>query len=448
MRDADLKKAGLLSYFQVVLFLVGILLFWIFCGWMARYALPFEEILKILFGCFTGRFATTFNRLQYNLQDSSIPRKAKDKNDLYQLNILGSQSLLYLGILERLNIKDTDSRERISGTALILKGKNKSIYQKIKKSGQARNIHFANIQQKAVDFLSFGLTADYRALDYLISEIAETLDYRDVLGTDEVYRQVNQLISIKRDVFSPSGINTLDKFQDIFNLLISNTNQSEIPKRRDSSTIKRLEELFTEKEELANSVAHFEQENKVLKENIEHLNKELTDLRNLMSSQRKKLEELKGKADQTSQSDDGLSRIISRKEQEYRNLEDRFRRNQGELTDLNLQTQAMAEQIQRLLQEREGLKQQLNDLVTDRFSGAGLGKSSRSLNGRFIGNISNPQRRYHFSSNCPDWWALVGQYLHGKGLGDKRIISSESPNTFERKGLNACIKCSTDTGRK
>lgn len=413
---------------------------------MAKYSLPFGEITQLILSCLTRSFPKTFNKLQFNLQDSPMPRKAKDTKDLNKLNKLGAQYNLYLGILERLEVEDPDSRERISKTAEIFKRKNRSVGQKIRKTGRIRNIQFIRMQQKAIDFLSFGLTADYRSLESLISEVVEVVEYKDTLGFSEVSRQVNKLISTKRDAVSSSGINTIDNFKYIFDILNSGLTQSETPASDVFSSRTDPRSLFAENERLSNLVDSLTQNNNKLRRDLEDRDKELSELRNMIFSQKKELDGLRERADQVGQAENEFSRAISRKEKEYKNLEDKFRQKQGDLDQITLQAQAMSEQIRKLLQEKEDLKQQLNELVTDRFAGAGLGKSNQSLNGKFIGNIGNPQTKYHFSSNCPDWWALMGQYLYGKGLGDKRIVSSDSPSCFERNGLNPCIKCSTDTG--
>ncbi|MBE9109923.1 hypothetical protein IQ273_10940 [Nodosilinea sp. LEGE 07298] len=413
---------------------------------MAKYALPFEEILQLVLSCLTGSFPKTFNKLQFNLQDSPMPRKAKNIKDLNKLNKLGAQYNLYLGILERLEVEDVGSRERISRTAETFKRKNRLVGQRIRKSGRIPNIRFMSMQQKAIDFLSFGLTADYRSLESLISEVVEVVEYKDILGSSEVSRQVNKLISAKRDVVSSSGINAVDNFKYIFDILNFGSNQVETPTGDVFSSRGNLRNLFAENERLSNLVDSLTQNNERLRENFNNRDKELNELRNLIFSRDKELDELRKRAAQVGQPESEFPEVISRKENEYRKLEAKFRQRQGDLDSITLQAQAMSEQIRKLLQEKEDLKQQLNELITDRFAEAGLGKSNQSLNGKFIGNIGNPQTKYHFSPNCPDWWALVGQYLYGKGVGDKRIISSESPNFFEIKGLDPCIKCSTDMG--
>ena len=92
--------------------------------------------------------------------------------------------------------------------------------------------------------------------------------------------------------------------------------------------------------------------------------------------------------------------------------------------------------------------QQIRALEDDleKYSNLGI---QRDLEGQYIGDINNTNKKYHFRRdspdwNCPDWHSLVGKYILQPDLSES-IFSKKNSDFFIDQGFTLCKNCE---GRK
>jgi predicted nucleic acid-binding Zn-ribbon protein len=425
----DLEELSFWGYFKVAVFLLGILIFWIFCGWLASYSLPFPDIIKLLFSCFNGKMPEELIHIQRELQQRTFSRNQEDGNLISNY----SKAQLILGIFERLDVEDVELKFKIGKTAKAVRIKKEEIFDLLPEKIQNNRDGFIGTQDKIFDYFKARARYDYDLLDSIFKDIFHISHEVKISAIDRVSanEHINQKIEDAREYFNPVRFDLLDHLSEAVESILgisvpvnSRTDALEARIReiayQKSGISKKFQDLVEEKKKLSYSLEKIRLVNHDLEGQLSAAREELVSLKNKIGAFR---ENHKRASEQLDAKSEGLSSLSI----ENSNLKSRIR--------------SLERIINQKVQESESLKEKLNDLVEKRFSGVNAGRRRRSLEGRFIGNIEKSASKFHFDFNCPNYWGLVGQYLYSSDSKAISIITRDNPSDFYEAGLEPCSKC-------
>lgn len=428
----DLKRIGFWGYWRVAIFLFAILFFWIFCGWLADYSLPFGEVSQILASCFSGGMPERFIKFQSEFQREDISNfTSQDVVKSY------SKAQVSLGILSRLNLENPEARIRAGSTAVKIKLKQGEIDKLSKQHPRSRSRHFCQLQKSFSKLFESGLSRDYTQLSLVLKEIEDiSLQVKDLrLSKDFAVKKIQQQINAAKNQFDPIRFDILLNLESSIDNFLALDFQSN---PQQNSLDKRLNEVIDQRDRLSQYIDRLQLENRQLSSDLNYYKKTVKDLEDKIKilslslkkaeSEIKRLDISQGEALDRVGEEKRVNRILTEEK-------DRLIRKVRELENA----------IEKKRKESVELNKKLNELVEKSFSGMSPGKKLRALEGRFIGNIANPGSKFHFDFDCPHYWSYVGQYLYSSDPRSNSILTCDNSSRLEHAGLQACIICSRNS---
>jgi hypothetical protein len=427
LTSKDLKEISFWGYFRVAVFLLGILLFWVFCGWLAKYSLPFDEVLAILAGCFSNGMPEKFVRFQEmtlreDVPNASNPTTAKSY----------SRTHVLLGILSRLSPKSPGVKIKAGNTAAKIKRKQGEIERLVSQRPHTNFWRFCYAQRAFMKLFESGLSRDYDQLSLVIRDIENISFQVQDMSIDKAYalENIKQTIRQAKLTFDPARFNVLSELEnsvEIFLSLYSFESSQGDPEVRLRETIQQRNSLSAYVERLQLQIQQKASELSAKKRSLDGLESEIRLLKRSLKNAESEIRNL------DKDKDEALDRLGEEK-QTIRLLNEERNR-------LMLKIKNLEKLIENQKKESKELNNRLNNLVEKSFSGISPGKKIRSLEGRFIGNAANPGTKFHFDFDCPHYWSYVGQYLYSSDPKTKSIITCENSSRLESAGLEPCIIC-------
>lgn len=393
LRDEDLKPLSLWgkisNYFTVFCFLLFTFIFWTVFGLFTTFPFPLEQVQDLIFSYFRGNLFSKVNELQKRWQ-----REASTADAAEELNNLDFQARLYLKVLENLGSQSPESLERLAQTIETLKLKKQKIELDLQPLQGSRYKNIFRLQEQFEAILATKGEKDLTQIDEFLSHLALFMKTQE--PSSDILQVLKQKISeeIEGSVenISPTNLGVLYKirflFQELSHKDISRLNAPEL----DEFTRQVIKDLRDNKRKLEKSLDVLQSENKSDQRTLQNHWNKLTNLQSELD---------KAEQDHQIQRDDFLEKI---------------------------------NKLMRDIRQRDGEIEQLKHE---------LGKYSeiKALNGKYIGNLSEPTRRYHFHRKCRDWKSLAGNYILKVDISQE-IVSSRTPEIFHEKGMNACSECS------
>lgn len=399
------------------------------------------------------------------------------------MNDLDAQAQLYIGIFDRLRIKDSISRERVFKTVLALQTKRDEILRQLEPNRPKSYRILAKIQQDITNSFRMNSLDDYRKIDRLFINLTEIINHSKESDTKEsLTNKISQEISKVAKTISPSRVRLIYQLEDLSKYLLAWSDKA----IEESSHEDSIDNLRRERNELANSfnklfIESWNKDQEVAKKSqtignledtinrlcsqtssakqelnqaldlshqkqaqLDTANKHIDDLRAENSNLQYKVNTLNHQIEQLLKKQSTFEQQTQKLYQQLREANGKSYSSSSSLSELQAQLLQVRQERDRLKSQIKDLRDQINTLVDERFAGSTiLGERRRSLSGKYIGNLSDPRTKYHFNVDCPNWWSLIGQYLYGgkaNGSG-KEIVSSDSSRPFREAGLLACEKC-------
>lgn len=394
LKDEDLKPLSLWgkisNYFTVFCFLLFTFIFWTIFGLFTNFPFPLEQVQVLIFSYFSGNFFSKINELQKKWQ-----REASTADSAEELNNLDFQARLYLKVLQNLGSKSPESRERLAQTIETLKLKKQKIEIDLQASQGSRYSNVLRAQDKFESILATKGEKDLAHIDDFLSQMAFFM--RNQEPSSDILHALNQKVieEIENNIesISPANIGVLYKirflFQELSSKDISRLNAPEL----DKFTKQVIKDLRDKKRELEERLETLDSKNKSDQRELQSYLNRLTDLRS----------------------------ELDKTKQEYQ-----------------IQINTFLEEINELTR---GIRQR--DMEIEQLRNE-LGKYSeiKALNGAYIGNLSEPTRRYHFNRKCPHWRSLAGNYVLKIDMSQE-IVSRKTPDIFRENGMHECGDCST-----
>ena len=268
----DLKRIGFWGYWRVAIFLFAILFFWIFCGWLADYSLPFGEVSQILASCFSGGMPERFIKFQSEFQREDISNfTSQDVVKSY------SKAQVSLGILSRLNLENPEARIRAGSTAVKIKLKQGEIDKLSKQHPRSRSRHFCQLQKSFSKLFESGLSRDYTQLSLVLKEIEDiSLQVKDLrLSKDFAVKKIQQQINAAKNQFDPIRFDILLNLESSIDNFLALDFQSN---PQQNSLDKRLNEVIDQRDRLSQYIDRLQLENRQLSSDLNYYKKTVKDL--------------------------------------------------------------------------------------------------------------------------------------------------------------------------
>ncbi|MBD1918928.1 MULTISPECIES: hypothetical protein [Cyanophyceae] len=392
LKDKDLKPLSfwgkISNYFTVFCFLLFTFIFWAIFGLFTTFPFPLEQVQVLISSCFSGNLFSKINELQKKWQ-----RKASTADSAEELNNLDFQARLYLKVLQSLGSKTPESCERLAQTIETLKLKKQKIEADLQSLQGSRYSNVFRVQDQFETILATKGERDLAHIDKFLSQMAFFMKNQepsnDILHT--LKQKVSEEIECSIENISPANLGVLYKirflFQELSDKDISRLDAPEL----DEFTKKTIKDLRVRTRELEESLKALESKNKSDQQELQNYLNRLTNLQNELDI----------------------------KEQGYQLQRNAFLEEINELTR-DIRQRGM--EIERLRNELEKYSE------------------IKALNGEYIGNLSEPSRKYHFSRRCKYWKSLAGNYVLKIDLSQE-IVSSSTPEIFRRNGMNECNDC-------
>jgi chromosome segregation ATPase len=236
----------------------------------------------------------------------------------------------------------------------------------------------------------------------------------------------------KADQISPFRIGVLYRIEallrEVSDKEISNLGESEL----NELNKKIISELQEEKEALSRDRSRLSDENYVVQQRLRNYSDAIDRLNNILDERESYLSKLQEKLR-------CYLEINQSKQLEINTLNLELTRVDDELKELQAQKNYFNEQIKHLEQDIRRKQADIDNLTSQlkRYSGI------KTLEGEYIGNLSDRNSRYHFDRKCNHWKMLVGEYVLNLDVS-REIVSSKTPTFFIGK-LRECDRCA---GRK
>lgn len=393
LKDKDLEPLSfwgrISNYLTVFCFLLFTFVFWAVFGLFTTFPFPLEQVQALIFSCFGGNLFSKVNELQKKWQrDTSTADSAEE------LNNLAFQVRLYLKVLENLGSKEPESRERLIQTIETLRLKKQKVEIDLGPLQGSKYRNVFRLQNQFESVLATRGERDLAQIDEILSHL--TLFMKAQEPSDNIVQTLKQKISeeIEGNIenISPVKLGVLYKIRFLFQELSSKDISRLSAPELDEFTRNIIKDLRGKKREL--------------EESLDALNSRNSSAQRTLQSYRIRLTDLQNKLDEDDQG--------------YQLQKNNF------LEEINRLTQDISQrelEIDRLRNELE------------RYS------EIKALNGEYIGNLSDPNARYHFNRRCKFWKGLAGNYVLKIDLSQE-IVSDSTSNVFRRNGMDECSDCS------
>ncbi|MEA5449076.1 hypothetical protein VB780_10885 [Leptolyngbya sp. CCNP1308] len=394
LEDKDLEPLSFWgktsNYLTVFFFLLFTFVFWAIFGLFTTFPFPLEQVKTLIFSCLSGNISSKINKLQKKWQ-----RETSTTDSVEELNNLDFQARLYLKVLQNLGSKSPESRERLAQTIETLKLKKQKVEIDLQPLQGSRYSNIFRIQEQFESILATKGERDLTHIDELLSQIAFFMKNQE--PSNDILHTLNQKVTeeIEKNIenISPANLGILYKIrfllQELSSKDVSRLNATEL----DEFTRQVIKDLRDKKRGLEEQLKALESKNKADQRELRSYLNRLTNLRSEL--------------DKTEQ-------------------------------DNQIQRNAFLEEINELIRDIRQRDMEIDQLRDE------LGKYSeiKALNGEYIGNLSEPTRRYHFNRKCPHWKSLAGNYVLKMDISQE-IVSRRTPDIFRENGMHECGDCST-----
>lgn len=411
------------------------LAFWILFGGLADYSFPYRQVIELILCCFRGTIAAKVNNLQQQLQRTEFVSQLDNQQQIQRLNNLDYQAWLYIGVLERLGANTAESNERIAKTIEALKQKKSEVSDELKPRRPEKYRTLARVQNFFDSITLSKAQKDFIQIEEIINKLIWTV--RNSQPSETIIQDLLDRLSTetgrKADKISPYRLRLMYNIAELLNDL----SLKEMSKLKDSEFANLNESIINDLKEQRNIISN--QFNKVLKEknvmqqeveshyeNLNRLNKVISERESEVVTLRKEL--------------DKYIELNQSKQNQVSKMSTELAIANQKLLEWQTQKDSLERQVNQLIQDI-GYKQSEIDRLTNQINKY---SQIRMLQGKYIGNLSNKNSKYHWNQKCPDWKMLVGEYVLRLD-GSREIISSSNPAEFMRKGLEECDFC---TGRR
>lgn len=433
LQDEDLEPLSLqgkvLNYLGVFIVLVLTLIFWFFFGLFASFPFPYHQTIELLFSCFRGTLGKDVNRLQKQIQLENF-----DHQSIEKLNEVDFQTRLYLRILENLGANKSGSHEKLAKTIEALKQKRSRLQDEIKPR-QPKKYKTVN---KAQDFLESIILSqtekDLIEIETILNKVSWSIknNYPSETIVQDTIHNLSKETTRRADKISPSKIGLLYRIEALLYEVsfkeLSSLGESEL----NDLNKKIIGELREQKDTLSRKFDSLLVKQTTTQQALENYSKEIDRLKETINQHKSHLLKLQEKVRH-------YSELGQSKQAEINALSLKLTQANEWLRNLQTQKNLWVSKINQLNQDARQNQSSIDDLATQlaRYS------EVRMLEGKYIGNLSDRNSKYHFDNKCNHWKMLVGEYV--LRLDTPREIVSKSTSTFFRGKLAECDKCA---GRK
>lgn len=427
LQDEDLEPLSLwgkvLTYFKVFIFLVIILIFWVFFGIFTNFPFPYGQAIDLMLCCFKGTVASKVNRLQKRLQQS----ENIGSQPIQKLNNCDFQVRLYLGIFKYLGVDKAESHERLAKTIESLKQKKSELQDEIKPR-QPKKYQIVTRIQDFFEFINLsGAERDLIQIESILNEVTWAIrtNYPSETIVQDTINRLSRKTTGRADKISPFRIGILYSIEallrEVSDKEISNLGESELNElnRKIRSDLKEQKDTFS------GILNELRKENQIAQQELRDYSDEIDKLNDILAERESDLSDLRGYAE-TNQS----------QQIEINTLDLKLTRVNEELRKLQAQKTSLSEQINFLNQEVHQKQARIDKLINQLSQYSRI----RTLEGKYIGNLSDKTSKYHFDRKCDAWKMLVGEYMLHLDVS-RKIASSDTPTLFIRAGLRECEKC-------
>ncbi len=379
--------------------------------------------------CFSGGMPEKFINFQNEFQ-------REDTSNFTSQDVARSYSKaqVSLGILSRLNLENPEARIRAGNTAVKIKLKQDEIDKLSKQYPRSQAWHFCQLQKSFSKIFESGLSRDYTQLSLALKEIEDiSLQVKDLrLSKDSAISKIQQQINAAKNQFDPVRFDILLNLESTIDNFLALDFQSN---PQQSSLDTRLGEVIDQRDQLSQYIDQLQIENQQLLSELNSYKKTAKDLEDKIKILRLNLKKAESEIRRLDMSQgEALDKVGEEKRVNRILTEDKER--------LVRKVRELENVIEKGIKESLELNKKLNELVEKSFSGMSPGKKLRVLEGRFIGNIANPDSKFHFDFDCPHYWSYVGQYLYSSDPRSNSILTCDNSSRLEYAGLQACIICS------
>lgn len=431
LQDKDLEPLSLqgkiLSYFGVFVVLALTLVFWFFFGLFINFPFPYHQVIELIISCFRGNVGPKINRLQRELQSKSI-----DSESIKELTEIDFQARLYLLVLERLGADKAESHERLAKTIEVLRQTRSRLQERIKPQ-QPKEYQAATRAQDFVESITLSQTAkDLIEIEAILNEVASSIrnDYPSETIIKDTIIRLSEKITCRASRISPSRLGTLYRIQALLSEVadknISNLEETEL------NDINRriISDLQEQKNTLSRKLEELLSKHDTAEQRLENYSEELHSLNNLIDEREADLLKLQEKLK-------NYSEINRNKQEKINQFNTKLIEYNEKIRELQTQKITLIEKINQLNKDLHQKQTRIDQLSSqlNRYSEIRIPK------GRYIGNLSAGNTKYHFNPKCPTWKMLVGDYVLKLDLDASRgIVTSDTPTFFTGK-LEECSTC-------
>ncbi|MGB3642149.1 MAG: hypothetical protein WBA39_31905 [Rivularia sp. (in: cyanobacteria)] len=383
--------------------------------------------------CFNRNIGSKINNLQKNLQTVEFTSQLENKEQIKKLNKLESQAWLYSEVIQILSVNTSESHQRIAKTIEALEQKRSEILEELEPRRLEKYQIIVRIKNFYQSIFLSQAEKDYRKIEEIINKLNNYINNSQ--ASEEIFEDLfNRLIRYREQnakYISPYRLRLLYKIED----LIKNSYLKYITELEDDEGEQKSHNLREELRSQIKTIA--EQFNKLLEDNhqkvnelefqsqnIHRANNIINDLRLEKVSLRQELDNLisvnRTNQNQIEKLNQNLKKAITRQSE---------LQSQREMGERRLQQ--VSEDNRRKQKEIE----QLNDQIYNQSQ-----EKPRKLSGKYIGNLSNKESKFHFNESCRDWKSLALEYMMYDDE-TRDIKCSSSPQIFKNAGLEECSNC-------
>ena len=337
---------------------------------------------------------------------------------LYNLNV---KSQLYIGILERLNVENRDSRERIAHTIEALEFKRAEISNELEPIKPLKYRRLDKFQQELISILASDVEKGYKSIGQIVYSLSRTLETSNSTTTvEELLDRLSTEVARNSRSVNPATLLIIRQLEELLrNSLVWGIDTDQRQLRLS------LNDLLSERDSLAATVDNLSQNNRSLLQAIGEKTEEITQLEGKISELRlnssaiqDEVNRLEGINDGKQSRIDKLSRDITESDNQNRDLQLQIETFNSYEKQASQEIASQKQTINQLLtqynqlrkakeqyeSESKNLRKQLNELSERLFAVANLPtERKRNLLGNYIGNVKKANTKYHFNPNCYVW---------------------------------------------
>ncbi|MBE9200955.1 MULTISPECIES: hypothetical protein [unclassified Nodularia (in: cyanobacteria)] len=432
--NRDLKPltlfGKLVSYFQVIFFLLGTLIFWLLFGFFTDYSFPYAQTIELLLCCFTGKIAAKVNNFQQQVQKNEFASQLDNHEQVKKLNKLESQIWLYEKIIARLSTNGNGSHERVAKTLEVLEQKRNLVENELEPRRPKKYQTLNRIQKFFQALIISEEEKDYIQIENLVNSMNK-IQTSEIIFVEELLDKISKDIKAKETQISPKRLKLIYKIEQ----LIKKISSLNIYKNDGNEDIKKFQKIINDLG-YQRDVAIENLEEKLVDYNlrlheIDNLYKNIKKCENYISQLNSQIIDFREEINK-------LNGIKTNQQNQILLLNQELSRKNS----LENQQKILNSQIEKLLQEQHQYKVKIENLNQEIRKQSQ--EISRKLRGsEYIGILTN--ENYHFHRDCNHWKSLALEYMMYDNK--RKIYINTNPSIFQKHGLKACSFCQEKSRR-